>query len=240
MKIKFIKNEDLEAIKSNIAIVVKEIIVKDKTLAGVMNSDSIIKESNVEVDELSLDMSAEKPELTDFENIKRVYNNFNMLTPSQATDERIWVAYALDSFKDYMKYRWGESADRYFFAESARRSLIRQGIGRLWWIGHLTIDHDSSEPYKYLEYAIRKQDIMENILGRNFSSNKSITKGIIGACIDCEKEGTEITRNLLRELAKYINLLGGIHILDAFTESEIHEKSVSFIKRQTNDKKQVV
>lgn len=230
MKLKFIRSEDLSNLKGNREFVYKEIMEKGHSLQDVFNNQGIIRDSNIEVNEFTLDMSADKPELTDLENIKRTFNNLRIITPSQATDERIWVAYALDVFKEYMQYRW-KGSDRCFFVESARRSLIRHGIARLWWIGYLTIDTNSSEPYKYLEYAIRKQDIMENILGRNFSNNASVTRGIIAACIDCEKEGIAIERQLLRDVAKYINLLGGIYILDLFSEKEIYEKTIGYIKK---------
>ena len=51
-------------------------------------------------------MSQERPTSTDVENIRRVYNHMKGLSESQASDERIWVAFTLSEGLDYMKYRW--------------------------------------------------------------------------------------------------------------------------------------
>ena len=96
MRIKFITEEGLLAAKSNYKTIYKEIIKKGKTdLPGLLNDANIIKESSIEVEDFAFDMSQERPTSTDVENIRRVYNHMKGLSESQASDERIWVAFTL-------------------------------------------------------------------------------------------------------------------------------------------------
>ena len=107
MKIKFITEEGLLAAKSNYSTIYKELIIKNKSdLPTLLNDSSIIRESSIEIEEFSFDMSQDKPVSTDVENIRRVYNHMKGLSESQASDERIWVAFTLSQGLDYMRYRW--------------------------------------------------------------------------------------------------------------------------------------
>ena len=44
------------------------------------------------------------------------------------------------------------------------------------------------------------------------------------ALIDAEKSGIKIDRELVRSISQYVNLLGGIYILDCLTFDEIYQK----------------
>jgi len=181
--IKFISEDALLEIKNNHTLLYNNVVSsKKQTLEEAFQNDMIIRDTSVHADEFQLDMSAEKPELTDLENVKRVYKNMSMLSESQASDERIWAAYTLSVFADYMRYRWypdSETAmmNRYFFSYSPKRSLFRNGIARLWWIGHLTYDPDrAGDKYELTEYICRRQDNINLLLDINFGNNPSIVR----------------------------------------------------------------
>ena len=100
--IKFISEDALLEIKNNHTLLYDNVVSsKKQTLEEAFQNDMIIRDTSVHADEFQLDMSAEKPELTDLENVKRVYKNMSMLSESQASDERIWAAYTLSVFADY-------------------------------------------------------------------------------------------------------------------------------------------
>ena len=46
----------------------------------------------------------------------------------------------------------------------------------------------------------------------------------MSAVIDARKSGMRIDTNVVGELAKYLNLLGGVYILDCLPEKTIYEK----------------
>lgn len=234
MRIKFITEDGLLSAKSNYSTIFKEIIRNKSTdLPTLMNDGSIIRDSSIEIEDFSFDMSQDRPATTDVENIRRVYNHMKGLSESQASDERIWVAFTLYQGLDYMRYRWmpendSDKFDRFFFKNSkngySKRPLFRNGIARLWWIGYHTYDVKRTNPYELTEFICRDQDYINNLLDIGFASNPKITKAVIGALLDAEKNGVAINRDLVRSISQYVNLLGGIYIIDCLSYDEIYGK----------------
>lgn len=113
MRIKYLTEDDLNAVKSNLSAVLRDVIAEDgKSLNEFFGRDNLIKETQFEINDFKLDMSQPngKESLTDVENIQRVYNHMKFLSDSQASDERIWAAYTFSEFLDYMRYRWKASS----------------------------------------------------------------------------------------------------------------------------------
>lgn len=236
MRIKYITEDGLNTIKGNIKTVYQGVFIEDKSLSVALNEEGIIKNTPFEIEDFKLDMSqpAISSPLTDIENVKRVYNNMKLLSDSQASDERVWVAYTLEHFLDYMKYRWpaknvGDLANRYLFNYSQQRSLFRNGVSRLWWIGRCTYDESRPNPYELTEYICKNQDLIETFCGRNVFNNPSIINPVLSAFMDAEKEGYGVTRDVARETAKYMNLLAGIYILDMFGKQDLYDKTYNKI-----------
>ena len=230
MKIKFITEEGLLKAKNNFKAIYKDMLVKPKkSIQELFEDEKIIRDTSMEIEEFSLDMSSDNPVSTDVENIRRVYNHMKGLTESQASDERIWVAYTLSEQIDYMRYRWmpksGEDkADRFFFNNTSKRSLFRNGIARLWWIGYHTYDASRVDPYELTAFVCRDQDFINNVLDIGFANNATITKAVLAALLDAEKAGIKVERELVRSISQYVNLLGGIYVLDCLTFDEICQK----------------
>ena len=66
-----------------------------------------------------------------------------------------------------------------------------------------------------------------HILERNTSNNPSIIQPFLSAIIEARAQGLPIDTNIVGELAKYLNLLGGIYILDCLPEQRIHDKIIA-------------
>ena len=232
MKLKYIIEDDLLAIKSNMDIIYQKLLVEgEKNIEEIMKNEGLIKESQYEIDDFKLDMSQPKGKenLTDIENIQRVYNHMKVLSDSQASDERIWVAYTFSAFLDYMKYRWSASdvndmENHYLFNYTSQRSLFRNGIARLWWIGRVTYDKTRVDPYELTKFLCRDQDYIESICGRNVFNNPEVGFATLNALFDAEKAGVKIDRYVVREVAKYVNLLSGTYILGIMDKEEIYDK----------------
>ena len=52
----------------------------------------------------------------------------------------------------------------------------------------------------------------------------TLTCKSLGAIIEAKAQGLPIDTNIVGELAKYLNLLGGIYILDCLPEQRIYDK----------------
>ena len=229
MNVKFIKQEDVAQVYANIDELYQQTICSGKTLEEYLKKEKVILDTNVPIEDFQLDMSEENAVLTDFENIKRVYKSMMGLSNSQASDERIWLAYSLGVFKDYMNYRWPAKDvnvlnNRWLFGYTAKRSLFRHGIARLWWIGRCTYDEKRTDPFEITSYVVNKQDIINQLLDIGFNGNKELVLAVIDALRDVEKEGKTIGRDEIRSVSRFVNSLGGMYLIDTLKRSDVYTK----------------
>lgn len=128
-----------------------------------------------------------------------------------------------------MKLRWpcetaNDLLNRYFFNYSSNRSLFRNGMARLWWIGRVTYDPKRTDPFELTKYLCKDQDFIETVCGRSIFNNPLVQRATIGALYDSERDGFTVGREGVREVAKYVNLLSGVYIIDMLSYDEIYEK----------------
>ena len=229
MNAKFIKQENVSKLYGNINELYKQVVRDGKTLEQYLGEQQVVIDSNITVEEFVLDVSDANAVQTDLENIKRVYKAMMNLSNSQASDERIWLAYSLSVCKDYMNYRWpAEDANtvnnRWMFGYTAKRSLFRHGIARLWWIGRCTYDGGRADPFELTAYVMTKQDIINQLLDIGFNGNKDFVLAIIEAIKDAEKNGKTVGREEIRSVSRFINSLGSMYLIDTLSRDDIYQK----------------
>jgi len=232
MKLTFLEDDSLFALKSNLSKLYTKFSLPDSEWITEYFGRSPFIETKYSVDDFSLDMSQDKPFLTEFENVQRVYNSLSFLSGSQASDERLWAGLCINHFWKYTQYRWDMVSNctidsvkqHFFFGFGARRSLTRNAIARLWWIGRLTHDPSRKDPYELTRFVCENADYIMHILERNTSNSPIITKAFLSALLTAREEGCLINTDTVGELSKYLNLLGGTYILDCLPESKIHDK----------------
>lgn len=229
MNAKFIKQEDITQLYGNVGELYRQVVCCGKSLDEYLEKKHVVLDTNITVEDFSLDMSESNAVLTDFENVKRVYKAMMVLSNSQASDERIWLAYSFDVFKDYMNYRWPAKDvntinNRWLFGYTAKRSLFRHGIARLWWIGRCTYDKGRADPFELTAYVITKQDIINQLLDIGFNGNKELVLAIIEAIRDAEKEGKMVGREEIRSVSRFVNSLGGMYLIDSWRHDEIYKR----------------
>jgi hypothetical protein len=161
------------------------------------------------------------PDKSDLENSIALYENLD-LDETQASDKRLWTYLTHARFWDYMNKKWspmGRIKDRYFLNTVNIESLSRNGISRLWWYTHLTIDRSRKDPYELTRILLNRQDIAVGIFERRLGSISSIRKGIL----DYLKDHPTVMKSedTTRELIKYINLVGGVKNLSMLKLGEV-------------------
>lgn len=231
-RIKFLKEDTIELLKKNSESLYKDVFLTgEKTLEEFLGDAGQIMETSFEIEDFVLEMGQQegKEPLTDAENAQRIYSHMKGLSDSQASDERIWLAYTLSEQIDYMKYRWKVSSfkdmlNRYFFNYSKNRSLFRNGIARLWWIGRVTYDEKRTDPFELTKFLCNHQDFIETICGRSTFNNPTVQKATLNAIYDVLKDKKGDNREIIREIAKYVNLLSGTYILDMLSYDEVYNK----------------
>jgi hypothetical protein len=185
--------------------------------------------SKIYYEPFTLDVSSDKPYETENENARRVYSNLKHLTDSQASEERLWAGLSLGCFYNYNQYRWGAETtqkilDHYFFNFGPRRSIIRNGISRLWWIGRFTYDESRENPFELTDFLCKHPDFIFHILELNISNNQFLIRTLLQVLIDVSAEGGKINTNHVGDLAKYFNVLGGIYLLDVIPYESLYSK----------------
>lgn len=225
--------DNLDAIKSNLESW-KEKFKLDSSawLQAEYDNNLFLDTKYGEIPDFTLDMSEDKPFFTEATNAQRVYENFKFLSDSQASDERLWAGLCLGPFWKYVQYRWeinkkntpANILQHFFFGYGPRRSLTRNAISRLWWIGRLTYDDSRTDHYELTKLVCENSDYIMHVLERNTSNNPMIIRSFLGAILDARNEGLNINTDTVGELSKYLNLLGGVYILDCLSEEKIHQK----------------
>lgn len=247
MRICFIDEESLLTLKSNLPDLANKFYSDSNSwIENLFEKSPYVATKFPEVADFSLDMSDPDPFKTEARNAELVYEHLKFLSDSQASDERLWAALCLKDFWPYVQYRWkikekctaSNIKQHFFFDGSSRRALTRNALARLWWIGRLTYDETNADHYRLTRYLCRHADNIMNVLERNTSNSKMITRAFLTALIDAEeKENLLVNTDMVGALSKYLNLLGGTYILDCLPEDVIYQKILNKVKELTEVKR---
>lgn len=176
-------------------------------------------------------------DLKDLENTIRMHKSLRSLSPLQARDPRLWTRLSHVDFWQYMRLRWQVEKHmpkpdkairfveaRYFVSQSQSRALLRNGIARLWWIAHVSCDPERENPYELTSVLLSTLDITQQILERGMGRASNIIKGFLEFLLRNSSTlltGGDANRTRIRRLAKFLNMYGGVCILDCLTQAEI-------------------
>jgi len=236
MKIRFLKNDALYVLKDNIKNNIDNYTsVNSLWIKDVTNDSNNFIEFKTEVPLFELIISA-NPEKDDLENIKILYTNLSKLTDSQAGDERLWSGLCHDLFWNYMQKRWPleKATDKvkyikknYFFAHGEKRSLMTNGLARLWWLGRLTYDETNDQnPFELTEYL--SKDFNGRgfpLFGSNFSNNRKLLRSFLYTIKSYElTNNVNLSRTQFMEMIKSMNMWSGKLLIDSLEETILLEK----------------
>ena len=163
MNLQFISWDDLNAIKENLDQYVSKFAQPSNAWIEEELGHSPFLNTKYPMPDIHLDMSQpmDKAYLTDAANVQEFYGKLSFISDSQASDERLWAGLCLGPFYEYTQYRWKialkctkqDIKAHYFFGFGARRSLSRNALARLWWIGRLTYDDSRPDPYELTKFV---------------------------------------------------------------------------------------
>jgi hypothetical protein len=176
-------------------------------------------------------------DLKDIENAIRVHKALPHLTPLQARDPRLWTRLTHVEGWAYMRKRWpvdrhmkdeGKAArfieSRYFVTQAQSRALLRNGVARLWWTAKVSHDPARDNPYELAAVLLSTLDITQQILERGIGRAPAVLMGFL-EFLNRHKElllsGGDENRVRIRRLAKFLNMHGGVCILDSLSQPQI-------------------
>jgi hypothetical protein len=239
MKLRYLKQASLDELKSALPSVVDRFTSEAPWLDDFFGSAGWSLESQVVT---AKELALAEPEGNnhyDLENAKRVHECLKGISIAQATDERLWTYLALVPCWSYMRKRWPvenyEDKDasavaqilreRYFFLANRDRALVRNGIARLWWYGHVSYDADRADPYELTKVLLDKLDVAQSLLERSFSRNPTVCKAVLNFMHQQEQQGNDMSRrDVFRALMQHLNRLGGMAMLDLLSQHDIESE----------------
>ena len=235
VKVRFLSDLALATLHENLQKCVR--LFREQTNAALLQhlrdliQEEPLKETNYTLPD-SINLPSSKESDKEVEAVRQLYLPLKGLPHSIACDERLWAGLCIDRFLKYTRERWefgmdlseGKINDHFLFMGQSKKAYTRNAIARLWWLGDLTYDEERSNPFEITEFILKDTDYIVNLLERAFSSNRNIFREFVEAVEKARAEGHSVERQEIRELCKYLNLLGGVYILDALPKGMIFEK----------------
>lgn len=172
----------------------------------------------------------------DKSNAERLQKALPHLTPSQATDERIWATLALGDYKEYVLKRWARSEGAGYSIGSKifvsnTRSLVRDhSIARLWWRNHfasLVARHHSPDA---LDLFFTYEDIPGEISGRSILTDQRVLSAYVGhidrgvkTITPTQLENGLSPKKYIQGIGKQLNFLSGRFHLGGVSDKRLGE-----------------
>lgn len=168
----------------------------------------------------------EERSMHDAINIERLFTALK-LSPSQALDSAFWNYLSCVVYRDYMSYRWpfytpnGNETNidirRYLNKGSGNRDYQRHGISRLWWFGYLGFNRKNTEdPFNSIKILFRNQDFAASVFERSLGQNNNLVHALARIV-----ESHNLNKLAFRDVAKFLNLMGGHTVLSALDISSL-------------------
>ena len=239
MKIKYLRDECYDELENSIKKNYDKYCLDTPWLLDMYKDIKCYNESSIEILKAILNNDSKN----DFENAKALYESLKNLTPFQATNIYLWTYLTHVTYYEYMTKRWKINSNEQdkqsitrikerYFCRKSRRGLLRNGISRLWWATYLSYDEDENDHYMYTKILFTEEELFTGLLERDFSMNKNIVKGVLKCFKDyIDVVGTLPTRELRRNLMKYINYQGAIVMYDILDETDIYNLVRQYIKK---------
>lgn len=232
MKLQFLKQDALDTLEKNIGNNINHYREKTNDWIYDFFGEDPFLDFKYEVNDFELVIDLESRGKMELENIKILYENMKHISDSQATDKRLWVGLTHGTFYNFVRERWSydeknmskESIiqSRYFFSNKAR-GLFRNTLSKLWWVGRFTYDERRENPFELTE-VLGNRDIttrISDLFTSNFSRNPYITRAFLSTIKKYEDNDIPIGGYTYRKLVQYMNLYGGMTIIDYLEEEEL-------------------
>lgn len=97
---------------------------------------------------------------------------------------------------------------------------------------HLTYDATREDPCELTKFFCGSDFSARAVIFflSNFTSNKELGLGILSAIYRLKQDGVDIKRDHFVQANKYLNLIGGVTLLDLKTKAEVEEEIYGYLK----------
>ncbi len=200
------------------------------------SEDDVLENRNLIVpDKLKL-IAPEKGDKHDFDNAKLIFETYEKMSRTEASDTRIWTYLSHVTFRDYMIKRcptsdWPSDDDKkknyilehWFINGLNSRTLTRQNIAMLWWGAYLTYDSERKNPYELTEELFSMLDYTRTLLSLVQGRNNKFTRALLEYVVENKKLFKVAKESKIRLLTKKLNYRGGYTLLPTLSKEEIKD-----------------
>ena len=237
MKLKFFKQDALDYFKANVKSNIEHYSDPDNKWIYEQFEDPF-EEIEVNCAPFELYIDPDNTTKMDCENIKILYPALKELTESQACDERLWSGLCHSDFYKYTQVRWSNQRQtenmkkesvikgRYFYSPNAR-SNTRHTLAKLWWIGKMLYDDQNPDnPLHFVDTLARKDMLtrISDVFTSRFSRNIHLLRPFFNVVDLYDCNCGLMSGDYFRSLVQYLNILGGLYLVDYLDEKEIEDK----------------
>lgn len=143
------------------------------------------------------------------------------LTRREAGDKGVWFYLACIERPDFLRHRWRKDGS----VDSRRVGRMRRNVfARLWWSAELTSRNGNYSLTEELWSKGGAQDLLEALIGRNFSHHRPAISAFI-------KEVGDEDREHIRAVAKKLSQAIMTVVLETMEESEIRRMLGQFSEK---------
>ncbi|MDH5928879.1 DUF6339 family protein [Vibrio lentus] len=178
-----------------------------------------------------LDASSDSS-ILDIKNSLTVWRALSNITPTIATDSRVWTRITHSEGLEFTRKRWllikdlkthekiDESIKRHFFAIGRNQYRDDNAIARLWWSAWFAHQLSPDNPRSVLEIMFSTADIRQATIER---PGIAIRLELLKPLMEKIGQNTDLKRAEIRAFIKAINLYGGGVVFEALSRNEIDE-----------------
>jgi len=195
-----------------------------------------LQKSKLELPDISF-CYAENMTSVDKENTIAVHSALRSLSPSQASDERLWSSLCHTVGWEFIKKRRGAEMNFakpdkndeflmsiFFFKYGIRRSCYLNALAKYWWTGHMVYDPSKADPYAALDVLCKYSyfsSLMLYLSSSGIVSNYNVFNGVVESFGKLQQEGIAVSVDVWKETMKFLNGYASTVLLDALSKEEI-------------------
>lgn len=203
--------------------------------------EDILLNKKIEVEENFPDLHADVEGKYDFDNARKLFEYFKNITPTQASDSRLWTYLALVECSKYLKVRWSLKGTEekqkqsilthWYIPYLSARTLSRHGLSWLWWGAYSTYDKDRTDPYELTQEFFERKDLIRTTLEETLGRNRNFLHALLEFFIENEKLFANYKQEKTRFIIRRSNLLAGYKLFGALPKNEIKRIFSQYIKQ---------
>lgn len=231
INIKMLTDESYQFMSKNIETVVKN-IVENENNDWIYNEfpKPMFVEKTLKIEDFSLiDNPDSKDKDIDFKNSVIIFENLKTLPRYILCDDKFWLWLYLEKFysitKNMMRINGVSTVkDHWMNSQGVRRGNFFGVLSRCYYRVLLSIDEKSDDKYCLTKWVIENPERLRNLTWRTFSSQVHLVRGCLkGQKKAVDELGYEVN-SIYPEVAKYVSILGSVHLLDVLSEEYIQDK----------------